>query len=262
MRGAKIVLVFSLYSIFEKSVLGKKESGIIKTIKTCPNCKIHIVSSEIIIENGEMEMIGYYNYTVILTYLSLISALFGTHLAFKGNIVEALCCLLLCGAFDSLDGMVARTKKGRTEAEKKFGIQIDSLVDMFSFGIFPAIIGYTMGGLNGWIWFLVFALYAICAVSRLGYFNVFEELRQQETNEKRKYYQGLPVTSSSLIFPIVYFLKPLFGVSLMRAAYGVVMGIVALLFVLDFKIKKPGLKAIIGFILAGAVVFFGLLFVG
>ena len=47
--------------------------------------------------------------------------------------------------------MVARTKKGRTEEEKKFGIQIDSLVDMFSFGIFPAIIGYTMG-LNGWLW--------------------------------------------------------------------------------------------------------------
>ena len=42
---------------------------------------------------------------------------------------------------------------------------------MFSFGIFPAIIEYTMG-LNGWLWFAIFALYAICAVSRLGYFNV------------------------------------------------------------------------------------------
>ena len=145
-------------------------------------------------------MIGYYNYTVILTYLSLISALFGTHLAFRGEPVGALICLLLCGAFDSFDGMVARTKKGRTEEEKKFGIQIDSLVDMFSFGIFPAIIGYTMG-LNGWLWFAIFALYAICAVSRLGYFNVAEEMRQKETTEKRKYYQGLPVTSSSLIFP-------------------------------------------------------------
>ena len=87
---------------------------------------------------------GFYNYTVILTYLSLISALFGTHLAFKGNFSGALICLLLSGAFDSFDGMVARTKKDRTEEEKKFGIQIDSLADMFSFGIFPAIIGYTM----------------------------------------------------------------------------------------------------------------------
>lgn len=103
-------------------------------------------------------MIGFYNYTVILTYLSLISALFGTHLAFKGNFNGALICLLLSGAFDSFDGMVARTKKDRTEEERKFGIQIDSLADMFSFGIFPAIIGYTMMdsivcGVT-WLWFL------------------------------------------------------------------------------------------------------------
>ena len=105
-------------------------------------------------------------------------------MAFRGEPVGALICLLLCGAFDSFDGMAARTKKGRTEEEKKFGIQIDSLVDMFSFGIFPAIIGYTMG-LNGWLWFAIFALYAICAVSRLGYFNVAEEMRKKETTEKK-----------------------------------------------------------------------------
>ena len=151
-------------------------------------------------------MIGFYNYTVILTYLSLISALFGTHLAFKGNFDGALICLLLSGAFDSFDGMVARTKKDRTEEERKFGIQIDSLADMFSFGIFPAIIGYTMMdsivcGIT-WLWFFIFAFYALCAISRLGYFNVVEEMRQNTTTEKRKYYQGLPVTSASLIFPV------------------------------------------------------------
>ena len=66
-------------------------------------------------------MIGYYNYTVILTYLSLISALFGTHLAFRGEPVGALICLLLCGAFDSFDGMVARTKK--VEQKKKRNLE-------------------------------------------------------------------------------------------------------------------------------------------
>ena len=155
-------------------------------------------------------MIGYYNYTVILTYMSLLSALFGTHLAFQGNTVGALTCLLLCGAFDSFDGIVARTKRGRTEEEKKFGIQIDSLVDMFSFGIFPVIIGYTIG-LNTWLWFVILAIYTICAVSRLGFFNVVEEMRQEQTTEKRKYYQGLPVTSVSLILPAIYLLKYVFG---------------------------------------------------
>ena len=203
-------------------------------------------------------MIGYYNYTVILTYLSLISALFGTHLAFRGEPVGALICLLLCGAFDSFDGMVARTKKGRTEEEKKFGIQIDSLVDMFSFGIFPAIIGYTMG-LNGWLWFASFALYAICAVSRLGYFNVAEEMRQKETTEKRKYYQGLPVTSSSLIFPAVYLLKAAVGLGTMQGIYGIMMLVVALAFVIDFKVIKPGLKGILAMGVVGVFIFIGLI---
>lgn len=203
-------------------------------------------------------MIGYYNYTVILTYLSLISALFGTHLAFRGEPVGALICLLLCGAFDSFDGMVARTKKGRTEEEKKFGTQIDSLVDMFSFGIFPAIIGYTMG-LNGWLWFAIFALYAICAVSRLGYFNVAEEMRQKETTEKRKYYQGLPVTSSSLIFPAVYLLKAAVGLGTMQGIYGIMMLVVALAFVIDFKVIKPGLKGILAMGVVGVFIFIGLI---
>lgn len=203
-------------------------------------------------------MIGYYNYTVILTYLSLISALFGTHLAFRGEPVGALICLLLCGAFDSFDGMVARTKKGRTEEEKKFGIQIDSLVDMFSFGIFPAIIGYTMR-LNGWLWFAIFALYAICAVSRLGYFNVAEEMRQKETTEKRKYYQGLPVTSSSLIFPAVYLLKAAVGLGTMQGIYGIMMLVVALAFVIDFKVIKPGLKGILAMGVVGVFIFIGLI---
>lgn len=203
-------------------------------------------------------MIGYYNYTVILTYMSLLSALFGTHLAFNGNYVGALICLLLCGAFDSFDGMVARTKKGRTEEEKKFGIQIDSLVDMFSFGIFPAIIGYTMG-LNTYIWFVLFALYTICAVSRLGYFNVAEEVRQKETSEKRKYYQGLPVTTACLIFPAVYLLKYFLSDLMVLSIYGWVMGIVAIAFIVDFKVIKPGLKGILGMSVIGIFIFIGLI---
>lgn len=203
-------------------------------------------------------MIGYYNYTVILTYLSLISALFGTHLAFQGKHVEALICLLLCGAFDSFDGIVARTKKERTEAEKKFGIQIDSLVDMFSFGVFPAIIGYTLG-LRGWIWFVLFAMYSICAVSRLGYFNVVEELRQQETTEKRKYYQGLPVTCSCLIFPAVYLLNYFLAYPMVISIYGWVMGLVSIAFVVDFKVVKPDTKGILAMGVVAMLIMIGLI---
>lgn len=187
-------------------------------------------------------MIGYYNYTVILTYLSLLSALFGTHLAILGNHKEALICLCICGVCDAFDGMVARSKKDRTEEEKKFGIQIDSLVDMYSFGIFPAIIGYTMGLKKNF--FIIFAIYALGAVTRLGYFNVVEEIRQQTTTEKRKYYQGLPVTSACLIFPAVYLLNYFLDTQIVTMIYGIVMAVVALAFVIDFKVPKPGFKSI------------------
>ncbi|UTY40743.1 CDP-alcohol phosphatidyltransferase family protein [Allocoprobacillus halotolerans] len=209
-------------------------------------------------------MIGFYNYTVILTYLSLISALFGTHLAFKGNFGGALICLLLSGAFDSFDGMVARTKKDRTEEERKFGIQIDSLADMFSFGIFPAIIGYTMinslpFNVVSWVWFGIFALYALCAISRLGYFNVVEEMRQKETTEKRKYYQGLPVTSAALIFPSVYLLRHILTPEMTYAIYAWVMFFTAWAFIVNFKVRKPGLPGIIGMLVIGIIICVGLL---
>ena len=73
-------------------------------------------------------MIGFYNYTVILTYMSLLSALFGTFLAFNGNIKAALICLCLCGTCDAFDGVVARSKKDRTEEEKKFIERVEKSV--------------------------------------------------------------------------------------------------------------------------------------
>lgn len=69
-------------------------------------------------------MIGYYNYTVILTYLSLASAILGMFLACGFNGSEAhpvygIICLMISGLCDMFDGKIARTKKDRTEPEKK-----------------------------------------------------------------------------------------------------------------------------------------------
>ena len=73
----------------------------------------------------------------------------------------ALVCLAISGLCDMFDGKVARTKKDRTEAEKRFGIQIDSLADIVCFGVSPAILCYRMGmrGLTG-VGFLLFYVLA------------------------------------------------------------------------------------------------------
>ena len=139
-------------------------------------------------------MIGFYNYTVILTYLSLVSSALGIYFASgigeSGSHPEyAIVCLMLSGLFDMFDGKVARTRK-RTDEEKKFGIQIDSLCDLVCFGVLPSVIGYSIG-MNSWADMFVLILFTLCAVIRLAYFNVMEEARQKVTKENRKEYEGL-----------------------------------------------------------------------
>ena len=91
-------------------------------------------------------MIGVYDYTVILTYLSLLSGASGIIVCLKGIGHPYLCMffLLFSGLCDTFDGKVARSKKNRTEREKRFGIQIDSLSDLVAFGVLPACIGIAM----------------------------------------------------------------------------------------------------------------------
>ena len=183
-------------------------------------------------------MIGYYSYTVILTYLSLVFAMAGIHLSFNGMYQWAFICLIMCGICDTFDGMVARSKKNRTDEEKRFGIQIDSLCDLVAFGVFPSILGYNVGLSSA-----IEIFYVLAAVIRLAYFNVQEETRQKETNEKRKYYQGLPVTTSSFILPMAYALR--YVVFELSYIYGALMLITGILFIVNFKVPKVQSKGLV-----------------
>lgn len=197
--------------------------------------------------------IGFYNYTVVLTYFGLLSSIFGMTEALDGRFGNAIACLVVSGICDMLDGKVARTKEDRTEDEKNFGIQIDSLCDLFCFGAFPAFLTYALG-VRGFIGTLGMCTYVLAAVIRLGYFNVMETRRQQETTERRKYYQGLPVTSIAIIFPAVYLLRPYCGHTMYLQILIAVMFIVAFLFVSNIKVIKPGNKLMGVFIVAGLVI--------
>ncbi len=201
-------------------------------------------------------MLGFYNYTVILTYMSLVSSIVGITLAFEGNTFGAVFCLLLSGFCDMFDGKVAKTMK-RTEDEKKFGIQIDSLSDLIAFGVLPAAIGYSIG-LTAWWGKAIMAIFVLAALIRLAYFNVMEEKRQKKTSETRKEYTGLPVTTDALIFPLVYALRSFFG-SNFYIFYAFVLVLVAFLFLYKFKVVKPKLKGMIAMTIAGIIELFVLI---
>ena len=182
-------------------------------------------------------MIGYYNYTVILTYLSLASAVSGMLFTVNGHFRIALVCLAFSGLCDMFDGKVARAKKDRTEEEKRFGIQIDSLCDVVSFGIFPALWSYCMG-MKSALGIGILILYTTGGVIRLGYFNVMEEKRQQKTEEARTSYSGLPITSIAIILP----LAAMAGLLWKRQAcllLHITMLAVGILFVTRIRVPKP-----------------------
>lgn len=202
-------------------------------------------------------MIGYYNYTVILTYMSLVSSMVGMFFALGINCGAphpeyAIMCLMLSGLCDMFDGKIARTKKNRTENEKQFGIQIDSLCDVICFGVLPSIIGYSVG-MNSWLDIPILVMFPLCAVIRLAYFNVAEEIRQKKTEDVRKVYEGLPVTSVSLIIPLLYSFSEDIGSRLFPVVYGVAMFAIAIAFITRFKVKKPSMKTMLCFIGVGVI---------
>ena len=185
-------------------------------------------------------MIGFYSYTVVLTYLGLASAAMGMILTFQGFAKYALFCLAFSGLYDMFDGKVARLKKDRTEDEKRFGIQIDSLCDVVCFGAFPMILCYSIG-MRGPAGILILVFYLIAGVIRLAFFNVMEEKRQDETDEARKYYQGLPITSIAIILPLFCTLRPLLGHRFLSELHICILT-VGLLFIINFPLRKPGWK--------------------
>ncbi len=199
-------------------------------------------------------MLGFYNYTVILTYLSLCSGVTGIWFCMTGHPGIATICLLFSGLCDAFDGRVARMRTQSTEQEKRFGIQLDSLCDLVCFGVLPCCIGYAVG-MKSPLYIPIFCLFVLAALIRLAYFNVTEEERQQKTTEKRKNYSGLPVTSSSLIFPfffLAHFIAPIkFYVEFIYLGALVLTGI---LFVVEsLKIRKPSFKGIMVMIFFGFV---------
>ena len=222
-------------------------------------------------------MIGFYDYTVILTYCSLLSASMGIIVCLHGvgHPYYGVFFLLISGLCDTFDGRVARSKKNRTSREKAYGVQIDSLSDLVAFGVLPGCIGIAMLRVSTRfsdvpslhlfnredkqviypILLIVIALvYILCALIRLAFFNVLEAERAMSPGEPFTHYTGLPVTSAALIFPTVMLIQFLTRRDL-TLVYFIVMALVAFLFVSRIKVKKPQLKTILVLIGIGLIEF-------
>lgn len=183
--------------------------------------------------------IGVYTIPVLVTYLGLISSMMAAVFSIDSNYKISIILLMLAAIFDLFDGMLAR-KLNKTEKENLFGIQIDSIIDVCSFGIVPTIIGYNMG-LNTKLDLIIFGMYICGATMRLAYFNYLALIPENNTDNKpkKKYFLGLPVTFSAIILPLVFVLSFVltnsFNILFLRIAYL----LIAILFVSKIKIPKP-----------------------
>ncbi|MBR4288303.1 MAG: CDP-alcohol phosphatidyltransferase family protein [Clostridia bacterium] len=196
-------------------------------------------------------MLGYYNYSVILTYLSMIFATIGFSNVLKGgenSIFAALICLLFSGVCDMFDGAIAK-RCNRNDEEKLFGIEIDSLVDLVAFGALPAVI--TLKLAESSVFSAVGAgLILLSSVIRLGYFNVQEFSRDR--TEKLLHYTGLPVTTVAVFFPALLLLNVLFKLPYAIWAPSCLV-LLAALEVSRLPVKKPYGKAKAVVVIVGAV---------
>jgi CDP-diacylglycerol--serine O-phosphatidyltransferase len=112
-----------------------------------------------------------------------------------------LACLLLVLAlvFDVLDGYVARLAARR---QSRLGADLDSLADVISFGVAPAVLGYTLGLRGGWD-MLCLTYFVVCGVSRLARFNVTAAELSDSATGKVKYFEGTPIPTSILIVALM-----------------------------------------------------------
>ncbi|MBR4403870.1 MAG: CDP-alcohol phosphatidyltransferase family protein [Clostridiales bacterium] len=178
--------------------------------------------------------VGKWNKSVILTYAGLLFAILGIFLAFtQDKINYAFCCLMVSGVCDLFDGMVARRCK-RTEEEKMFGIELDSLVDTMSFVALPICIFIAMGLTHIWD-IIIYMIFAVIGVARLAYFNI----DTADSEKAIKYYIGLPVTYVALIFPLLYLLRLPLEDKIFVPVFTAGIVIVSVFEILKIKVIKP-----------------------
>jgi CDP-diacylglycerol--serine O-phosphatidyltransferase len=103
---------------------------------------------------------------------------------------------LVCDVFD---GYVARLSRRR---QSVLGADLDSLADIISFGVAPAVLGFTLGMRGGWD-MLILTYFVVCGVSRLARFNVTAAALTQADTGKVKYFEGTPIPTSVLLVGVL-----------------------------------------------------------
>jgi len=147
----------------------------------------------------------------LCSLLGLLAAVLGLYFAIRGVYPAAMMALLWAVVLDWSDGRVARAMKGRTADQRAVGAQLDSLIDIVSFSVAPALLLLSVGRFSPWFVPGAFVVLATGAI-RLSYFNVFGLLDDAT-------YRGLSLDNNVGVLALLFVFEPLIG----RASFAVVL---------------------------------------
>jgi archaetidylserine synthase len=156
-------------------------------------------------------------FTNLCSLAGLLCAMLAIYYAVLGNFPAAMIGLIWSVLFDWSDGIIARRMKGRTEKQGDFGAQLDSLIDIVSFGICPAVVLLSYGQFSPWFLSGAFIIVAT-GIIRLSYFNVFG-LVDNST------YMGLALDNNIIILVFVF----LFNGFISHTAFAIVLYVLLML---------------------------------
>jgi CDP-diacylglycerol--serine O-phosphatidyltransferase len=157
----------------------------------------------------------------ICSLVGLLSAVLSIYYAILGNFPASIIGMIWAVFFDSSDGIIARRMKGRTDEYRAFGGQLDSLIDIVSFGICPAVFLLSYGKFSAWFLPGAFVIVAISAI-RLSYFNVFGMIDDST-------YMGLALDNNIIILGFVFLFDSVFSHTIFSVIiYTMFMGLAAL----------------------------------
>jgi len=162
----------------------------------------------------------------------LFAAVLGLYFAIRGVYPAALIALLWATVFDWSDGLIARRMKGRTANQRAFGAQLDSLIDIVSFSVAPALLLLSVGRFSPWFIPGAFVILAT-GVIRLSYFNVFGLIDDST-------YRGLSLDNNVIVVALLFVFEPVVGITIFAIVVYVALMVLAAFNVAPIRTPKLG----------------------
>ncbi|AHF00337.1 hypothetical protein THITH_17375 [Thioalkalivibrio paradoxus ARh 1] len=164
----------------------------------------------------------------------MLAAAAAIALAAAGRIELALVGLMFAGLADLFDGVVARRLR-RNDYAREFGVQLDTVGDVVSFIVTPVVIALhaVPPSLPG---IAAIGVFMVAGVVRLAHFNTLSVRAEHPSGQHR----GLPVTYTALLFPLLFLLQAALPAAQFAQLLAFAFGLLALLFVVDIPVPRPG----------------------